>query len=634
MICQRTVFRVCDGLRVVLTSLLGGGLVGPVLQGRLGKGTGLIADAKFGFVGRTAIPAVALDNGEGLFQVLAQAWMRGQSPIETAGGLLPNRDVRGELMGWLSHVFLLECPPTAKSPHCCPSLLLHPRGLTAMPVGGDSADVRHLHAWTLMFMAGSIVALFAEPQPPEPPPLERPKPPPAHVASSEGMPPLPYPVVPQKRQEKKNSPQPPVLLTKIRTDDPEDWTRTPNDIKGLLEWLSREMNVHFSSNIKTFQHVSTDVGQNPILYRSGYKPFKFTPDEARLLRTYLLGGGTIVFNALVGHPHFYNSALQAARELLPEQQVYRLRMDHPVFQSFYQIDKVKFRDRLLRDGVAADPYPHLDGVDLDNRTAIFISRWDFALGWEANPHESWGYADEDARQLGANIVAYVTAMRDAGRSVGKSVELINADKKTADKFRVGQIIHDGPWKARTAAFPMLLNQFHLATGTPVSFELRDVALTDPAIFEMPFLYLTGTTDFAFTETERANLRRFLANGGVLFAEAAEGRPSFDQAFRREIGLVLAGRQLRSIPAQHPLFVEPLRIISVKARQALAARRNNQLELPPELYGLEINGALAVIYSPYDLSAGWERASAPYALGIEPPDAISLGLNILFYALAH
>ena len=89
----------------------------------------------------------------------------------------------------------------------------------------------------------------ALPAPPEPPPLEKPKPPPAQVSSSEGMPPLPYPVVPQKRQERKNPPQPPVLLTKIRTNDAEDWARTPHDLKKLLEWMSGEMGASFSSNI-------------------------------------------------------------------------------------------------------------------------------------------------------------------------------------------------------------------------------------------------------------------------------------------------------------------------------------------------------------------------------------------------
>jgi len=472
------------------------------------------------------------------------------------------------------------------------------------------------------------------PTPPEPPPLELPKPPPAQISSSEGLPPLPYPAVALKRQEKKNPPQPPVLLTKIRTNDPEDWTRTPNDVKGLLEWMSREMNVHFSSNIRSFSQISTDPAQNPILYRSGYKAFKLTPDEAQHLREYVLNGGTVIFNALVGNPAFYQSAQQAAEDILPERPLYRLRMDHPAFHAFYEIDKVNYRDRMVRDGVATDAYPYLEGIDIDNRTAIFVSRWDFSLGWESDAHESWGYVDGDARKIGANIVSYVTAMRDAGRSVGKSVELVNADRNTADKFRVGQVIHTGPWKTRTAAFPMLLNQFHAMTGTPVSFELRDVSLADSAIFEMPFLYFTGTTDFTLSERERANLRQFLLKGGVLLAEASDGRTSFDIAFRQEMAKVLPGQPLQALPPDHVLFKEPRGVGMVRVRPALAVRNKDQLEMAPKLFGIDLNGSLAVIYSPYDLSAGWERAIAPYAAGYEPADATALGVNILYYAATH
>ena len=475
---------------------------------------------------------------------------------------------------------------------------------------------------------------WGELRPPDPPPLESPKPPPAQVSSSEGMPPLPYPAVFQKRQERKNPPQPPVLLTKISTGDAEDWARTPNDLKGLLQWMSQEMKVNFSSNIKAFRDISPDAQRNPILYRSGYKPFRLSKAEVRSLREYLQNGGSIVFNSLVGNPDFYRSARQAAQEILPENTLYRLRMDHPVFHAFYDINKVAYRPRMVKDGVASDPFPWIDGVDLDNRTAIFISRWDFSLGWEANPVESWGYVDDDARKIGANLISYITAMRDAGQSVGKSVELVNADKKTAGKFRVGQIIHDGPWKTRAAAFPMLLNQFHTATGTPVSFELRDVSLTDAAIFEMPFLYMTGTTDFVLTEAEIAALRRFLNNGGVLLVEAGEGRQTFDAAFRAQIAKVLPGKTLTALPQGHEIFTKPMNASVVKARSALAVRRDNQIEMAPELFGVEINGTLSVIYTPNDLSAGWEHALAPYALGYESKDATALGVNVLYYAVTH
>ena len=225
-------------------------------------------------------------------------------------------------------------------------------------------------------------------------------------------------------------------------------------------------------------------------------------------------------------------------------------------------------------------------------------------------------------------------MRDAGRSVGKSVELVNADKNTAGKFRVGQIRHDGPWKTRAAAFPMLLNQFHTATGTPVSFELRDVSLTDAAIFEMPFLYMTGTTDFTLTEQEIAALRRFLNNGGVLLVEAGEGRQSFDVSFRQQIGKVLPGKPLEALPAGHEIYTRPLDASVVKARPALAVRRDNKIEIAPELLGIELNGTLSVIYTPNDLSAGWEHALAPYAMGYESKDATALGVNVLYYAVTH
>ena len=284
--------------------------------------------------------------------------------------------------------------------------------------------------------------------------------------------------------------------------------------------------------------------------------------------------------------------------------------------------------------MVTDPYPYLEGVDVDNRTGIIISRWDFSLGWEANAHDSWGYADNDSRKIGANIVAYSTAMRDAGRSVGKSVELSDSDKKTAGKFRVGQVIHAGPWKTRTAAFPMLLSELNKQTGTQVSFDLKDVALTDAAIFEMPFLFLTGTTDFALTEPERTNLRKFLNNGGVLFVEAGEGRVSFDQSFRAEIAQVLPGKALAPLPANHEIFRQPKSCEVVKARPALAAKNGNQIDMAPVLQGVELNGSLSVIYSPYDCSAGWERAIAPYAIGYEPQDATALGLNVLYYAVSH
>ena len=488
----------------------------------------------------------------------------------------------------------------------------------------------HVSILWVIFSVGAVAA----PKPPEPPALERPKPPPAQVSSSEAMPPLPYPVVPQKRQERKNPPTPPVLLTKIRTNDAEDWARTPHDLKRLLQWMSGEMGASFSSDIKKWGEISTNPRENPLLYRSGYKPFKLAPEEASRLREYVRNGGTIFFNALVGHPDFYQSALDAARQILPENPVYRLRLDHPVFHSYNDIKQVQYRERAIKDGVVTDNFPWIDGVDIDNRSAILISRFDIAMGWEKNRSDSWGYEDADAQRLGANLVSYVTAMQEAGRSVGKSVELADAGGSKAGSLRIGWVVHGGPWKTRPSALPMLLRKFNELTGTPVSFEARDVLLSNASMFETPLLYLTGTTDFALSDNERANLRQFLLKGGVLFAEASDGRSSFDSAFRAEMAKILPDHPLLPLAADSPLMRQPNELTAVKARPALAAQLNQRGVVAPELLAAEINGATAVIYCPRDLSAGWEQAPAPYAIGYEAADSTALGVNILFHALVR
>ena len=119
--------------------------------------------------------------------------------------------------------------------------------IVAMPATSSRLTLAALAASSLL--SGGM--LHAAPAPPPPPPLELPKPPSANVASSEGAVPLPLPVVFQKRQEKKNPPQPPVLLTKIRTADNEDWPSLETGLTDLQGALSE-----LSAAVGTLEHVS------------------------------------------------------------------------------------------------------------------------------------------------------------------------------------------------------------------------------------------------------------------------------------------------------------------------------------------------------------------------------------------
>src|SRR5215469_11928328 len=55
------------------------------------------------------------------------------------------------------------------------------------------------------------------------------------------------------------------------------------------------------------------------------------------------------------------------------------------------------------------------------------------------------------------------------------------------------------------------------TSTLKIKEERKLRLTDPELFETPFVFMNGHNDFVLTEIELANLRKYLSHGGFFFA---------------------------------------------------------------------------------------------------------------------
>lgn len=460
--------------------------------------------------------------------------------------------------------------------------------------------------------------------------------PPAQHAGAEGAPGGGGPVVPMRRTEKKNPPRPPVLLAKLATSDRVDWATSPEDTENLLKFMAKELNVHFSTINLPQNKIPADASEVPVLYRSGLNGFAFTPQIRQRLRSYLLSGGTLVLNAYCGHPDFARSAMQEIQQLLPERPPYRLAEDHPLYHSYFDIEQIRYRPLALEAGAQHD-LPSAIGIDINTRTAVFFFRYDISSAWENIPDDyrhCIGYDIPTAKKLGANLMAYITAERNTAISLARSLEFVDESDQRAGKFMIAQARYDGLWKTRDDSLAMLLNVFHEKTTAPVRFESLAVDLDSKALFEVPFVYLTGQMDFQLTPEQRAGLQRYLLRGGILFAEATAGRPTFDRAFRRELKQILPEAALTRLPTDHLIYRFPNTVQQVAPRPALAARLQVSGPLPPVLYGATVNGHLAVIYSPYDLSGGWSLAEGPYNEGIQANDALALGVNILTYALTQ
>jgi hypothetical protein len=411
------------------------------------------------------------------------------------------------------------------------------------------------------------------------------------------------------------------------------WNATPNDVNNLLKQMKQQVDANFQMDIRTLGEVSSDPEKNPVLFRSGHYNFSYTPAEREKLRQYLLSGGMIIYNTGLGSAPFYNSVVRELKLIFPEQPLQRITPDHPIFHSHYDVDRVEYTKAVAASGFRGNE-PWFDAVEVNCRVVALVSRWCMAVGWQGEVKDEWqAYKPESAFRLGVNILTYASAMRAWAKNAAQAMKFVDKLESYSDTVSLAQVVYDGVWKTRHAGLSVMLQTFNARTGIPVKFALKELRLTDPGIFNSPVIYMTGHEMFELSAAEKAALKRFLENGGMLFAEACCGRKGFDASFRQMIASVLPEKKLARIPVTAGIFKEPNAITAVGVTPGLM-QESGQARTEPVLFGIEINGNYGVIYSPFGLAGGWEMSQSPYARGLNDVGAIQMGQNILNYTVTH
>lgn len=153
-----------------------------------------------------------------------------------------------------------------------------------------------------------------------------------------------------------------------------------------------------------------------------------------------------------------------------------------------------------------------------------------------------------------------------------------------------------------------------------------VKLSDPVLFTLPFLYMTGHGTIQVSNTEAENLRAVLESGALLFGDACNGKgPGFDDNFRALLRRVLPGRSLEPIPMSHPLYNSFYHIDRIQGGDKL---------VDPYMEGIEINGRLAVLHTVNDLGCAWEGHHCRPGGEEQRDHAFRLGINMIVYALTQ
>jgi hypothetical protein len=190
------------------------------------------------------------------------------------------------------------------------------------------------------------------------------------------------------------------------------------------------------------------------------------------------------------------------------------------------------------------------------------------------------------------------------------------------------------------------------TSMKVDPDGRVLSLTDPDLFDYPFIFMTEPGALRFEEAEVPALRRYLLNGGFLMADDFWG-PLEWANFEREMKRVLPEHDFVELPMDHPLFHCVFDLGNSKnALQTpnVATGESSQytgvtweIHDGEECRDVHIRALLdekgrmmAIACHNTDNGDGWEREQEfqYFFQTFSEKRAYPLGINIIFYAMTH
>lgn len=458
----------------------------------------------------------------------------------------------------------------------------------------------------------------------------------------ESFAPLPLPVTPLRRTEKKRPPSPPALIGKMsmgpirwitrngKRVQHRDWMTDPADINTLLVWTNEKLGINYRSIEADFDHFSFDPRELPALLFAGHNKFSLSDDVRKKLARYVLDGGMIIADACCGWKDFSEAFRREMELVFPGRPLRKLLPEEPIYSSYYKLGSITYKKG---DGSTFVEEPCLEGIDFGCRLGVVFSPRDMTCGWDGHEHPRGTRVTIDqARQLGANLVTYLLGTFQLGRFLSTTKVYHEAAAPSRDDFVFAQLMHEGDWDPDPSAVHNLLKFARDNSTLEVKFKRENAQLKDPKTATYPLLYMTGHREFAWSADEVGRLQRYLKAGGMLLADACCGRMAFDTAFRQQIAKVLPEHKLEKLPADHPIYHAHYDIQRVDYTPRV--REDFGPSDTPELEGITLDGRLAVVYSRFDLGNGWEQFPHAYSYGYKDESALQIGTNVIVYAITH
>jgi uncharacterized protein DUF4159 len=191
-----------------------------------------------------------------------------------------------------------------------------------------------------------------------------------------------------------------------------------------------------------------------------------------------------------------------------------------------------------------------------------------------------------------------------------------------------------------------LTKTRVTKGTDGSTDPEHVVvrLTDDALFQCPFALMEDAGTMVLNDQEIPRFRDYLLKGGFIFVSDTWGQQARQQ-FDREIGRVLPREQypIVDLALDHPIWRTQFQINEVPQMPSIQSWRrgggttDRGVTDPVDAHGIadERGRLMVVAIHNSDIPDGWEREGEdPEYFYQFSPNAYSVGINVLLYAMTH
>lgn len=184
-----------------------------------------------------------------------------------------------------------------------------------------------------------------------------------------------------------------------------------NFMMGIREWAGS--NLHLAGRPVQIRPTDERLFDYPFAYIVEPGQMELTDEDAAALREYLMRGGFIMLDDFHGEPEWQH-ARGELKKVLPEFEAKDLPLTHPIFHSYFDLDKVVQVPGIaaLIHGVTYEKggvTPHYMGIENKNgRLMVFITRnCDLGDAWEwINDSRYPAEYGVVAYKVGMNVITY------------------------------------------------------------------------------------------------------------------------------------------------------------------------------------------------------------------------------------